>query len=768
MSVLLQNVEKPVRQNIDGGIGVSRDVGKLDLCSGGFTYLNPSDGIASREHMLKAKRRVQTRRESLERAASIEAAHVSEVQEWSDESGTVWQYVVLDEKEIRIERCNAYGAKLAIPTDIEGKPVVALADDACAYLPAVEEILCPDSIFSIGCCAFRENGKLSKVVLPMYLARFDSAWFRNCPRIDHLALPGHVAQLDSSIFDIPGLRTLIVGAGTREVEPGTFAKSALEVIEIDGNNPFLMTDGRAVYSHGGSVLVALAVPGTEYGILDGCKAVAQKGLSNFECVKRIKVSENLEVLGEFAFSRTGITAFVSPPSLKHIGEKAFFNCAELEEVRLNEGLVSVSDNAFTGTDIHELRLPSSVGELGNPLAARTALTYSGADATFSLAKGSAHLKLDEAGGLYREGDSGKHLVRMMDPNARFYAVQSGTVGIGEGAFANHACIAEVVLPEGLMDIGRAAFKACRTLVQVSIPNSVRRVEEEAFLDTNIASIRLPADLEHVGVNALVTYGAHRGTVEPSLHEVLVSEGNERFYTASGLLLERKDEGRSRVVLCTGAVEAIRVPEEVDEIAPYAFNGVLCIRALHLSDRIARVGTRGLAVDCLIERIHIDLIEPISGHESFDLRFPDTDRGTQQMMLALGIPDHVDAAALFEHYDNAVINRSGFDAKNDGGLGLYDQVTRIVERLLDPVLLTPVNRSMYDRILKNNIEKMCVDAAKHDDRKVIEKLLDLGYLNAGNLYPVIDRIAALQDAAMMGYLLEATRLRFGQDAMDFDL
>ena len=772
MSVLLQNTGKPARRRPDGGASPVRDVGALEVCFGGFSPMALSDGIASREQVLQAEQRVRAYQAACERAAALEAARASEVRAWADGRGTLWRYAVLDGTEVRIEGCEPAVACVAVPDAIEGKPVVALASDALAYLPDVEEIVCPDALALVGPSAFRENKSLRRVVLPRELAAFDSAWFRNCPHIEHLALSGQLSRLDASIFDLPGLRSLTVGPGTAEVAPGAFAKSALESIEVDAGNPFLMTDGAALYTRDGSVLVALAVPAASYAIRPGCRAVARKGFSTFSCVERIDAPEGLEELDAFAFSRTGIARFDAPASLRRIGEKAFFNCAALECVQMREGVASIGDNAFTGTRLRALELPSTVEELGNPLAAGCALTYAGADATFRIAEGTpaspAHLKLDSAGGLYREGADGAHLIRLMDPAARSYEVRRGTVAIEAGACANHAQLAEVALPEGLERIGRAAFKACHALMRADLPASLRRIEDEAFLDTSLARLRLPAALEQVGENALVTHGAHHGTAAPSLREVQVDAGNLRFFTSGSLLLERTDRGSARVLLCMGTEEAVRIPAEVDEIAPYAFNDVGGVRELFLSDRIARVGIRGLGIDGLLERIHVDLVKPIAGHESFDICFPDTDRGAQQMMLALSVPDRVDVAVLFEHYDNAIVNASSFDAQSSRGLGLYEQAVRIVARLQDPVFLTPVNRSLCERILRDGIADICVAVAKHDDRKTIDALVDLGFLNADNLYEAIDRIGEVQDAAMTGYLLELKRLRFGRSARDFDL
>ena len=115
-----------------------------------------------------------------------------------------------------------------------------------------------------------------------------------------------------------------------------------------------------------------------------------------------------------------------------------------------------------------------------------------------------------------------------------------------------------------------------------------------------------------------------------------------------------------------------------------------------------------------------------------------------------------------------MNASSFDPANGGRLDIYEQSTRIVERMLDPVYMTPVHRAMCDRMLRDEIEDVCVALAKHDDRRTVDALVELGYLNADNLYCVIDRVGAVQDAAMTNYLLEIKRERFGQRAIDFDL
>lgn len=767
LSVLLQNTAKPAMDYVDRSSTKSIDISMLDACFGGFTPMALGDGFASSEQYEAAEKRRRERAELVMKARAVEAMRASDEREWEDVDGTVWRYVVLDGADVRIAGCESPAAQLVIPGSIEGKPVIALGDDACAFLDNVESVDMQDSVITVGYSAFRECRVLKRVRFSRNLASYDSNWFRGSLNLEDVVLPGGLEKLEASIFDSPRLKRLTIGAGTCEVAPGAFQKSKLESVAVDAGNPLFKTDGKALYSFDESVLVTLMVPVEAYRVLDGCHAIAKKAFCNFSCLERVDFPEDLEALGEFALSNTAIASFKAPKSLISIGEKAFFNCAKLENVELNEGLREVRGNAFTATSIEQLHLPSTVEVLGNPLAARTSLTYAGEDATFSIEKGSEHLILDHSGCLYRKTPDGLVLDRMMNPEACSYDVLEGTISIGDDAFGGHANLERVGLPEGLERVGKRAFKGCRSLRSVEIPPSLLSIDDEAFLDTALESIALPAALQRIGENALVTYGAHHGE-NPTLRRCEVATGNEQYCTDGNLLLERKPNGCSRVVLCVSGGEDVRIPADVDELAPYALNGISGLRELQVSDRITSVGMRGLAVDGLVECIRIDLVEPIEGHASFELHFPTTDRSGQQQMLALSVPDHVNPRLLFEHYDAAIINASSFDAQSTQRMALYDQATRLVERLKDPVFLTQVNRNMCDRALKTNIADICVEAAKRDDRRLIDDLLDMGYVDDGNINEVIDRVGAVQDASMTGYLLEAKRERFGAEALDFDL
>ena len=100
--------------------------------------------------------------------------------------------------------------------------------------------------------------------------------------------------------------------------------------------------------------------------------------------------------------------------------------------------------------------------------------------------------------------------------------------------------------------------------------------------------------------------------------------------------------------------------------------------------------------------------------------------------------------------------------------VYGQAKLAIERLSDPILMSSTNKIMLTQVLTKNLEEVCEAIARHDDRSLIDELIELDVLNKDNLLDVIDHIGKLQDAAMTGYLLEIKRRMFQRSAVDFDL
>ena len=114
-----------------------------------------SDGKASPDQVIQIEKLYVEKAAKDEERRLAEQRLLSEEREYCADDGTVWQYVVSSETFVRILGCKTGAETLAIPSEIEGKPVEELAVDACSYLESVHRIICADSIREIGACAFR-------------------------------------------------------------------------------------------------------------------------------------------------------------------------------------------------------------------------------------------------------------------------------------------------------------------------------------------------------------------------------------------------------------------------------------------------------------------------------------------------------------------------------------------------------------------------------------------------------------------------------------
>ncbi len=85
--------------------------------------------------------------------------------------------------------------------------------------------------------------------------------------------------------------------------------------------------------------------------------------------------------------------------------------------------------------------------------------------------------------------------------------------IGDSVFEGHAELVTIVIPEGIVKIGKRAFADCTGLTGLALPDSVRTIDDRAFI--NCSSI---TELDLVGINNLGEYVFARCA---SLHTVHV-------------------------------------------------------------------------------------------------------------------------------------------------------------------------------------------------------------------------------------------------------
>ena len=144
--------------------------------------------------------------------------------------------------------------------------------------------------------------------------------------------------------------------------------------------------------------------------------------------------------------------------MKKIGDRAFYNCQNLDSIKLSHGLEYIGDEAFYAT------------------------------------------------AYYNDGDNWEEEILYIDEYlicattdlADDFSIKSGTRLIASYAFF-YCTFTSIEIPNSVKIIGDSAFYACEYLTSVTIPSSVTYIGGFAFYCcSNIMSITIPSSVSYVG------------------------------------------------------------------------------------------------------------------------------------------------------------------------------------------------------------------------------------------------------------------------------
>lgn len=164
-------------------------------------------------------------------------------------------------------------------------------------------------------------------------------------------------------------------------------------------------------------------------------------------------------------------------------------------------------------------------------------------------------------------------------------IQSGVQEIGEKAFYASENLQRVVFPPTLVSIGRYAFRSCRALSDVQLPESLQVIENTAFARTALTQIVLPKSLSSV------VYGF----VDTPLTDFLVDSGNTHFKAVDGVLFSA--DGKTLISYPDGRQHTdYVVPQGVEKIEAFSFCYAANLQSVTLPDSVRTIG-RGAFQGC---------------------------------------------------------------------------------------------------------------------------------------------------------------------------
>lgn len=288
---------------------------------------------------------------------------------------------------------------------------------------ALQNVSLPNSLQYIGNLAFGVCTSLKSLQLPEALESLGDRVFSGCESLSNIELPESLHAIGPLCF-----------YGCKE----------LSTIKVNSANPYLATDGKAIFNKDKIVLYT-AIPLTSYNVPSTVRELKHHAFSNQKDITSITLPEGLVNIGSNAFDFCSkLEQLVIPSTVDSIGENAFYSCSALQQINIPQGIKYLADAVLSGTGIKTLDIPSSVNYIG--------------ESAFSNCKSLQLIKLPER-------------LTLLNYNL----------------FNGCEQLSDIQIPSNVTTIKNNAFNDCKALKTITLPASLCTFENTSWSDNSIFS-----------------------------------------------------------------------------------------------------------------------------------------------------------------------------------------------------------------------------------------------------------------------------------------
>ena len=380
-----------------------------------------------------------------------------------------------EENRATIVSYNGNLSTLRLPDEVMGYPVTAINGSVFSGNRALEKVILPENLRSIGANAFYGCENLSDVVFNDGLTTIEGRAFQNCKALVEANLPDSVTAIryeaflnctSLNSFDYP---TGWVNTNTNNDDIFKGCTSLKSITVPEG-----VTTLPIAAFHGANKLEEVILP-------ESLTSISNYAFSYTSALKSIELPASVETIGEFAFSGSGLETVTLPESLTTIKRAGFSECKSLTDVAFNDGLTTIGSEAFENSSaLVEADLPDSV----------TTILYDAFRNCSALA--SFHYPTG-----WTSTDSGYNAQGYIFAGCKSFTsvvVPEGVTAIPAYAFDHASYLTSVSLPSTLTSISDYTFQGCTALNAIEIPDSVAAIGEFAFSGTSLVTVTLPESL----------------------------------------------------------------------------------------------------------------------------------------------------------------------------------------------------------------------------------------------------------------------------------
>ena len=389
----------------------------------------------------------------------------------------------------------------------------------------LETIELPESLVSIGASAFQNCSKLNNIKIPSKITVIRTTTFYECRNLSNITLPENLQEIGNSAFlDCNNLDNIYISKNVSNIGNSAFNHCTnlvnIEIAEENTKYSYSQDSGLLIDIENNNIIFISSVALnniTTFSIPEGITNF-NTSINSYTNITTIIIPSSLETIGNALIFPTTISSvqitggnnehFAAENECLYNGNKTeLIMCFTKEaEVDIEDTTETVKDYAFwQATNIENIVFDGNITKLGMQIfwhsTNKIKSIYIGAGVTdidpiFKYANYYGTVTVDEMNPKYSSENNEIYnkdkteLIGVYHDIQGSYTVKSSVTKIGSMAFHAKWNMTEVILPEGLKEIG-SSFQYCTGLTEIYIPNSVETISSSAFVySSNLMHIRV--------------------------------------------------------------------------------------------------------------------------------------------------------------------------------------------------------------------------------------------------------------------------------------